>query len=187
MEFKAKAKPREQILALIVLVGIGVLFFRVVYFPKRIASVQGATKLQNLQLEQQALEKFTQALLKQLPLMKKETTPSPQLRILKGEMAPYAEATALLLAQWSSPQFLRGVDIKKMSDLPPQKVEGYWKSNFAVQVIGTFRQVFSFLEQIEKFPALVTVDNITLKAINTKASRVDLELSGTLYHLGEGK
>lgn len=187
MELKARAKPREQILALIVFLGIGVLFFRVGYLPKRIASAQAKVQIQNLELEKQALEKFTQALLKQLPMAKQKPLPSPKFRILKGEMAPYAQETSLLLAQWSSPQFLKGLEIKKMSDLAAQKTEGYWKSNFGIQVVGTFRQIFNFLEQIGKFPALVTVDAITLKAIDTKASRVDLELSGTMYHLEEGR
>lgn len=183
MDLKIKAKPREQLLALLATLGILVFFIRAVYFPKRIAAAQWGVQIHNMELEKQALEKFTQALLQQIPKEKVKAEVSPQLRILRGELSPYAEATSHLLAQWSAPQFLRGVEIKKLSDLAPKPQEGFFASNFAMQVLGPFRQVFSLLDRIEKFPALVTIDTILLKTLDSKASRVELELNGTLYQL----
>lgn len=184
MELGTKAKPREQILALIAALGILVLFMRIFYFPERVAQMGLASKGDNLKLEKEALEKFTQALLKQLPL-KKESTLTPQLKILKGEMAPFAKETSLLLTQLTTPQFLRGVAVKKMSDLPPQKKDGFYHSAFLVHSQGPFQNVFNFLGRVERFPALMTIDNITLNSLDSKAAQVELELSGTMYHLGE--
>ncbi len=185
MEFKTTAKPREQILALVVVLGILVAFLRGIYLPHRLEQAQLETKVQTLRLEKDALEKFTQALLKQLPQKKKRET-SPKLKILKGEMAAYAEATSLLLAQLTTPQFLRGAAVKKMSDLPPEKKNGYYQSSFLIGSQGPFQNVFGFLERVEQFPALMTVDNIMLKSLDTKAAYVELELSGMMYHL-EGR
>lgn len=186
MELKTLAKPREQILALVAILGILVLFFRTFYFPKRIEKSQLEVQIQNLKLEKEALEKFTQALLKQVPKAGKEETP-PKIRILKGEMAPFAQETSHLLAQISTPEFLKGVRIKKMSDLPPQKREGYSQSNFLINAQGPFQNVYSFLDRTEHFPALMVVDNITLKALDSKAANVELEMNGTLFHLEKGK
>lgn len=182
MDLKAIAKPREQILSLIAAIGILILFLRAVYFPHRIAQSQLSTKIYNLELEKEALEKFTQALIKQLPKVKAKET-SPQLKVLRGEISPYAEETALLFSQMTSPQFLRGVEVKKMSDLPPDPKNGLAVANFSIRVEGPFRNVSHFLERVEKFPALMTIDNITLQTLDSKASRVDLEVNGSLYQL----
>lgn len=186
MDLKAIAKPREQILALMVVLGILVAFFRGIYLPARAEYTQLGSKIQNLKLEKEALEKFTQALLKQVP-MKRESNLSPQLKILKGDMASYAEETSLLLAQFTTPQFLKGIDVKKMSDLPPVKKNGHYQSSFFINVQGPFQNILDFLGRVEQFPSLTTVNNITVKALDSKAAYVELDLDGTMYHLGEGR
>lgn len=186
MDLKTIAKPREQILSLLVAAGILLIFLRSVYFPHRVAQAQISVKLHNLELEKEALQKFTQALSQQVPRIQ-ALQESPHIKILHGEMAPFADATAPLLAQITAPQFLRGVEIKKMSDLAPDKHNGYAISSFSIQAEGPFRAVLYFLERVEKFPALVTIDNITFKTLDSKASRVDLELNGSLYQLGNSK
>ncbi|MBI4223514.1 MAG: type 4a pilus biogenesis protein PilO [Deltaproteobacteria bacterium] len=184
MDLKTVAKPREQILSLGVTVGILVVFLQAVYAPHRSAQAQMAVKIHNLELEKEALEKFTQALVKQTSKTKAKE-PTAQLKILQGELSPFAEATSILLSQMTAPQFLRGVEVKKMSDLPPDKKNGFSVSHFTLLAEGPFLHVFYFLERVEKFPALVTIDNITLKALDSKASRVDLEVNGSLYQMGE--
>lgn len=182
MDFQTIAEPREKILALIVILGILVSFLRAVYIPMRQEQTQLSTRIRNLELEKGSLEKFTQALLKQMPEEKGEVL-SPQLKILKGEMAPYAKETSILLSQLSASEFLKGLAVKKMSDLPPEKKEGYLLSHFSLNTQGPFQTIFDFLERVEKFPALMTTDNLTLKVLDTKAAQVELELNGTLFHL----
>lgn len=186
MGLKSVAKPREQILALIVVVGILVLFLRAVYFPGRIAQAQRAVQIHNLTMEKEALEKFTQALLAELPKVRAKEVTAP-IKVLQGEIAAFAKETSVLLTQWTTPSFLRGAEVKKMSGLPPEKMNGYTVVHFAFQAEGPFRNIFYFLNRVEKFPALVAVDQITLKALDSKASRVNLELNGSLFQLENNK
>ena len=182
MDLKAVAKPREQILAFAVVLGLLVSFARVLYFPKRMEQTELTTKIKNLSLEKEALEKFTEALLKQPPKAKPEDL-SPRIKILKGEMAPFAEETSLLLSQMTAPEFLKGITIKKMSDISPQKKNNYSQSGFVISAQGPFQNIYAFLERAEQFPALMMIDNVTLKALDSKASFVELELDGVLFHL----
>ncbi|MDO8526405.1 MAG: hypothetical protein Q7T03_01815 [Deltaproteobacteria bacterium] len=186
VDFKKLANPREQILALLVVLALLAMFFRVIYAPKREATQQLQSQIQNLKLEKEALEKFTEALRNKQPLPEggKETS-SLKMQILKGEVKPIVNKTATLLAFITSQQFLRGVRIKGMSDIPPKSLQGYKRADFFLDAQGPFRSVISYVDRIEQTPALVLLENLSIKSIDTKATQVDMELNGTLFELEE--
>lgn len=188
MDLKEKANPREQVLGFLVIIALFVMFLRVLYFPKRGEAQGFRGQIQNLKLEKEALTKFTEALIQatQKTGPDKQKNPlslSVKLRVLRGELPSVTEETAPLLSLLTSPQFLTGITIKSMSDLPPKKEEGYQKSSFFMNAQGSFPHIIQYLEKIEQVPALMAIDNVALKTIDTRASEVDLELNGTLFQM----
>lgn len=188
MDLKEKANPREQLLGFLVIVALFVMFLRVLYFPKREEAQGFRGQIQNLKLEKEALTKFTEALLQAMRKTGREDQKSPisipiKLRVLKGELPAVTEETAPLLSLLTSPQFITGITVKSMSDLPPKKEEGYQKSSFFINAQGSFPHVIHYLKKIEQVPALMAIDNVALKTIDTRASEVDLELNGTLFQM----
>lgn len=186
IDLQKTATTREQILAALVMLSLFVMFFRVIYFPKKEATQQLKSQIQNMKLEKEALAKFTRALReakqKALPLPGMEPI-SRQMQVLKGEIQPVATTTATLLAHITTPLFLKGVRVKGMSDIPPKKEAGFEKADFFLNIQGSFRNIIGYIGEIEKLPALLLTDNIALKAVNPKATLVDTELNGTIYAL----
>lgn len=187
VDWKQLVTTREQILFLGVLISIFVLFFRLIYFPKRIDQVQLQSQVQSLRAEKEALQKFTEALRLSLTMKKasgaKEAT--PPLQILKGELDPLATDTPTLFDYFATPEFSKGLLIKEMNDLPIKKETHYKKTNFYMNIEGSFKNTLDYLKRVEKFPAILSVDDIGLKNTDVKASQVALEMHGTLYQLEE--
>lgn len=189
LNLKQKANPREQLLGIVAILAVVVMFFRVIYLPKRDAARQRKTQIQNLTLEKEALKKFTEALvqatqksLSQKAREQKGVADVPtKIRVLRGELPPVADKTAPLLALLTSPRFTQGITVRSMSDLPPKKENNYEKSSFFINVQGSFPQVLRYVERIEEVPALTMIDNVSLKTIDTKGTEVELELNGTLF------
>ena len=188
IDLKKTANPREQWLGVLVIVALFVMFFRIVYFPKKEDVDQMKGQIQSIQLEKEALEKFTQALLKTAPQGQEAQTKnnrSIKEQILMGETKPLANALPPLLSYITSQKFLKGIVIKAISDIPLKQETGYKKADFFIDAQGSFGNITRYLERIEKVPALVGISNVTIKAIDTKATQVALELGGTLFELEE--
>lgn len=178
---------REQILTLLVMVSMALLFYRVLYSPKHQNRMALKTQLQNLTMEKEALEKFTQTLLEKIP-EKEIGALSPSLttkiKILNGEMEPVARETKDLLLQFTTPKILSGIDIKEMnnetgigSKLP------YTEGKFSLLAEGTFGNVTKYLERLEEIPALFIIDNVSITAVTPQAARVHIDLKGSLLAL----
>lgn len=186
MDLKAKANPREQILVLLVVASIFLLYLRLVAVPKRQAKMDLKQQIKTVQVEKEALEKFTGALIAKIPeIATRQGGESPPLKILRGEQSPHATETASLLEKITQPRFLEGITVKEMSHLPPESVNGYAKSGFFLEVQGSYPQLTRYLEELENFPALMVIENITLKSLENQPSLLSLSINGILYHFGE--
>lgn len=186
MEFGRTANRREQLLGVAVILVLLAMYFRVLYSPKQLSNVQLKTQVENLKLEKEALEKFTEVLKQKIPETK-TAFDSPlltKIQILKGEQEPVTRETSDLLTYITSQDFLKGIRIREMSDLAVKKQEGYQRQNFFIQMEGSFTNITRYLEKMEAMPALMTIDNILVKTETPKAARVELELNGSLFALG---
>lgn len=187
MELKQTAEVREQLLSLVMIVAIFAMFFRVIYFPKRESSQQLRNQIMGLKMERDALQKFTEALSSKLQESGRQEPPkqlSTKLQILKGTLQSLSEETSDLLSHLISTPLLKGLVIREMSDVPPKKETGYLKSGFFINAEGTFKNVTKYLERIDALPVLLTIDNISMKALAPKANKVSVEMNGSLYALG---
>lgn len=182
MDFKTRSNPREQILALLAIAAIFLLYLRLVAVPKREAKLQLRQQIATLLTQKEALEKFTLALSHQLSSgTEKAGTDGNPLKVLRGEQSPIATETANLLAEITAPSFLRGIQVKEMRHLPPETADGYSRANFFLEVHGSYPQLTRYLEDLENLPALMVIDDITLKGLTEKSGWLGLEINGTLF------
>ena len=170
-----KTNAREQILALLALLALVVLFFRIIYVPNRDLKAQLENQRENLILERGALLKFNEALLATITQTapKEESRPTEKMQM----------EISTLLRTLTSHDFLGGVMVKKMSDIPAITDKGFQRISFFIEINGRFQNIIDYLNRVQQLAALITIDQITLKVSETKAARIDLELNGTLFQL----
>ena len=186
IDLKKGANPREQILGALVLLAVFVMFLKVIHLPKQEATAQLKTQINTLKLEKEALQKFTAALLATLPQKKEGQREQPgnfDIQILKGKGEPVAKTISPLLEYITTPQFLNGVAIKSMSYLEPKNENGFVRTSFAVEAHGSFRMITRYLERLANLPALVRIDNVSVKTTDPKAAKVDIEINASLFQL----
>ena len=179
-----KATLREQVLGGAAILGLLVIFVRVIYLPYQVTQKKINQEVSNLMMEKEAIQKFTTALSKTLT----ETEPTPErksrsakIQILNGTVEPVAEDMAPLLAELTARSQLKGITVTKMNDLPPKQENGYTTSGFFINMQGRFRDIVNYLERVQQIPALFSIDTITLKNIDPQVAHVDVELGGVLF------
>lgn len=189
MELYRTANKREQLLSGAAMVLILIIFFRLVYIPSNQNQVNLNTQIINLRMEKDALEKFVKALQQKLPSLKGREIKGPmtaKTKILMGEEEPMTENVAELFKLLSAHSFLKGVRIQELSHIPLKSANGYTEQSFFIGLEGTFRNVAAYLSRVEALPALLSVDNLSIKVVTPKASEIRLELNGSLFALGGG-
>lgn len=179
-----KATLREQVLGGVAILGLLVIFVRVIYLPHRVTQKKVDQEISNLMMEKEAIQKFTTAL--SLTLAEAEPSPerksrSAKMQILKGTVEPVAEEMAPLLAELTARSRLKGITIIKMNDLPPKQEKGYTTSGYFINIRGRFRDIVNYLERVQQIPALFSVETVTLKTIDPQVASVDLEFGGVLF------
>ena len=182
-DWKKSISPREQVLSGLVLLAFVTMFFRVVYFPKRDGNEDLAKKIVASELEQSSLEKFTQALMQATPQKVTLQVQSPALQVLKGSEKPAAKAIADLLSILSDRDFLQGLSVKELNDLPPKQERGYRKITFTVKVAGPFVAAMNYIKRVENLPVLLSVDLIEMLSPAFQSEEITLELIGTLIEM----
>lgn len=188
LNLKKQAPRREQILILLLLPALFMLFYRVIYAPKKLLITQLKGRVQTLTLEKKALEKFTQALIQKLP----EATPSAlsksidtKIKILNGDLKTEAKDASEILQRLSAKPAIDDITITGMKDKSSEKAAGFQKRKFTIIAVGSFRNITKYLETIDEIQALFTIDNIALQAVAEKAAKITVQLDGSLYGLGE--
>ncbi|MBI2340228.1 MAG: type 4a pilus biogenesis protein PilO [Deltaproteobacteria bacterium] len=187
-DLKQIATSREIILALFFMAAILFLFMRILYAPKAkdIAALKGEIK--TLRTQKEAMVKFIDAVAKQPP---SEIPPAasdldPRTAVILGQKEPEISDIASLMAKVTEADFLQGTRLDAFKFLDSSQEKGYSKRAFVLEARGTFAGVFSFVEKIEKLPALVSTDALSLEEDPERAGEVQLKLEGTLYQTKGG-
>lgn len=182
-DLKQIATSREIILATLFMAAVLILFMRILYAPK--AKDIAALKLQikNLVFEKEAMVKFTSAVAKQPKPPPSPTTGDvePRLAVIMGQKDPEVSDIASLMAKITEPDFLKNVQLDSFKFLDSTDEKGFSKRGFVIEGRGSFSGVSSFVKKIEKMPALITTDSLSLKEDPEKPGEVKLKLEGTLY------
>lgn len=188
MELKKTANRREQLLGALVIVGILIMFVRVVYGPKKDFNAGIKVKRDALKAEKESLEQLTKVLTEKMAKTESTNTfdrLSTKLEILKGEKEPLAKETSALLAHITGKPFLKGVVLKEVSDQSPKTLGGYKSAAFFLNAEGSFSNIVRYMERVEQLPALLTIDDVSLQSITVKSKQLSAELTGTLFALGD--
>ena len=174
---------REKILFILVATVMTVLFFRVVSMGqlKQINSYQD--RLQALGLEKEALIKFSAT----TPMLENGATFSKNFgiraKILSGQVKPAFQNLSSLLTEITDPAFLGGVTIENLSYLPAISDQGYSKTDFTLNIRGNFNDVLRYVDRLEQFPALLLVDNFSLKRGDSQSQDLQVEILGRFFQL----
>lgn len=173
---------REQVMYGVVLLIMVIGLLRVVYAPqtKKIEGLK--VQVASATFERDALRKFA------LPSPEKVKSLSRRkgvkIKILSGELVPaYQELTSLLAVLTQAP-FLSGISVLNLSYKPSTQEKGYVKTEFGLNVRGSFTDILRYIEEMEQFPALFHLGEVNLKVIANQPQEVETEIQGLFYRLG---
>lgn len=177
------ANRREQILFALVALVLIVLFFRVFYAQQSRKINEADKKLQALSMEKNALIKFAAS----TPSLQKSETLSRKkgikMKILFGEVKDVYQEVTTLLAQLTEPGFLGRIKVQKMSFEPDVSEKGYRKTDFSLNILGSYLDVVQYLERLEQFPALFRLESVNLQSAEGHPQELLAEVRGRFFRL----
>ena len=89
------------------------------------------------------------------------------------------------LKEFTDPAFLGGTVIEKMS-YEARKVEkdkGWSSIDITMNLVGTFSDIVGYLERLEQFPALFSVERVSFDVNQTQPQELKVEALGRLFQL----
>lgn len=184
VDLNQRSTTREQVLFALVLVVMVVVFLKGLYAPqlRKVESLKG--KILSLTLQRDALKKF--AMLSPEKVRSLSRRKGVKIKILSGELTPAYQDLTSLLAELTRPAVLSGVSVQYLSYQPSAQEEGYMRTDFAINVRGSFTDVLNYVERMEQFPALFHLEGVSLKIIEEQPQEVESEIQGRFYRLGTG-
>lgn len=184
-ELNRPATVREQILLGLVLLLLVGAFFRVLHAPQTLQIQERKKELAGLRMEREALDKFletTPQVSQQEVMMRQKGLKA---RILQGEVPLDYREMESLLTQFTDPAFLGGVVIEKLSYQARvvEKEKGWSHTSVTLDLLGTFPDMVGYLERLEQFPALFSVENVNFEVRQDQPQELHVEVVGKLYRL----
>lgn len=175
------ANRREQALFALVALVMIVLFFRVFYSQQSKKMEVANKKIEALLMEKDALIKFSAA----TPSLQRGETLSRKkgikMKILYGEVKGFTQDITTLLAQLTEPVFLERVVVEKMSFQPGVAAQGYIKTDFSINILGSFLDLIQYLERLEQFPALFRLESVNLQSAEGQPQELRAEIQGRFF------
>ncbi len=164
-ELKKMATPREVFLFVGAMLALVFVFFSFVYKPNGEKITQQKDRIKGIETDMITLKKDIGAL-KQ-----------------KNEAKPEILKTSELIKKISSDDFVGDMIIISLALQPSVESTGYIKKSFLLKVRGTFDEIISFLDKLDKLPALVSVDSLDLKQDEIIKGEMNLEAGITFYEV----
>lgn len=183
VDLDAQANLREQILFGMVVLFVVILFFRIIYKGQgqRVEILRG--RIEALQVEKEALIQFSEG----MPRVARETLLSERrgikFKILAGQVRSSYDDLSALLKEITAPQFLGTVQVENLSTLPAVLDQGFLKTDFTIDVRGSFADLLQYLERVEQFPAVAILENISLKSAEGQPQDVQAEILGRFFQI----
>jgi len=179
------AQSREVLLLIVASLMLVFVFVRYIISPLG-EKIRGTSeKLVQLKLEEKVLKS-------QIDLLKKQDTKkrtaaelgeNVKLEILKGNREAPVRNVNELIQTIATPSFQHGMTVDALSVKPTESRGGYLATPFELTTHGPFDQTLSFLDKLDRLPALVLVDSVDL-AIDAKGKRViHVALAASFYQM----
>ncbi len=174
---------REQLLFAAIALVLTILFFRLLWAPQSRKIDVARSRAIALKAEKEALARFfetTPTLKKSDTLLRKKGT---KLKILFGEVQEVYKDLVSLMTQLSDPFFLEGMRVTKMSFQPPAVDKGFSRTDFSIAIRGGFADLIQYLERLEQFPALFSLEQINLQSDPGQPQLLQGEIQGRFFQL----
>ncbi|OGC07593.1 hypothetical protein A2230_02235 [candidate division WOR-1 bacterium RIFOXYA2_FULL_36_21] len=161
------AEREKWLFFLVVLVAIFYVFFQFIFFPKLESFFSLAQKL-NLDKQQLTIYEEKSKALKQL-----ELAPLEQLRAAKTKEKQTIEALQYISHSMSK----LNIDLVSIRPRTQEVPVDFAKAIFFdIHFIGSYKNIYSFMEEISDLPILILVDSMIMK----KSENADVEVSMVL-------
>lgn len=179
------AQPREVLLLVLAVIMVLFVFVRYVLSPLGEKIRGSEEKLTQLQLEAKILKSQFELLKKQET--KKRTSVEPaenvKLEILKGDREAPVRNVNELIQTIAAPAFQHGMTVDALSVKQPESRGGYIATPFEFTSHGPFDHTISFLDKLDRLPALVLVDSVNLEMDAKGKKEIGLELAASFYQM----
>lgn len=184
-DLKKIANTRETMLAAVFYLALLFMFLRIFYWPHQEELKSLSEKIQSMQLEKGALQKFASASQahqqEQISLISKSA--SLKMQILEKGKKPSVTTLAALLNTVTARDFIDSLVIDSMNQSAKVSQNGYSKIPFTLNAHGSFENILVFLNKVDELNALVSTDTVSLSLEAAQQSNVNLEMTANLYQL----
>lgn len=181
VEWNMPAQRREQALFAGFLLAFVFFYFHMVYFPQseKLATIQ--KKTDSLQLEKKALVKLIDIPPSKVrPLSRRKDV---KMKILSGDIQSTYNNVSLLFTRLTEPAFLGGISIQDLSYAPAVKEKGYERTDFRLKMRGSFSEILHYLEKMEEFPALFSLEGVNIANVEGQPQEIESEMSGHFFRI----
>lgn len=191
-QLKKQAQLRESILAIVVMLVICYAGYTTFYAPKKKMSDEFTIKLTELIEKKTGLEKLTKTLQSSSEKLSQEMNKQaeiqshqdPRVQMIQKYKDPVFKNVSAFLNAVTQNEFRAGLSIEGLKfDLSLEK-KGYSETKFFINAHGKFSSVIDFINNLEKVPALLTLDIMNVQVHKNDVNSVSIDLTGTYYQLG---
>ena len=173
---------REQALFALILVVFMIFFFQVVIGSKWEDLKQNQARLGDLSMERNALAKFIQTTPTLPRIASAPSSQNIKLKVLSGEIASPFVGLPSLLTQLTDSSLLQGVRIESLSFQAPISEPGFTRTDFFVEILGSFHELIVYLARLEQFPALFEIKDIVVSATEGKPGVIHAEITCRFFN-----
>jgi len=184
-QLKKIASAREVILALIVVVFVFVVFFRMIYSPKAEQFEEVEKQMKDLKLQQTSLSQQIDVLkLKQLKQQEtNEKTDNIKVKILNREISPKVADSVAMIEKIVELGKGEGLIFDAMSSKNISSKGSVSKLNVSFKTHGPYKSLTNFLEKLDVIQALFVIDSLVINSDPTKNVEASLDVKATLFQV----
>lgn len=190
-QLKKPAQARETVLAVLVMLTLCYMSYITFYSPEKKLATERSEKFNKVQAEIKSVMQLNQTLQKkyeeQEMEIKKESkemaSQNQKLQMIQRSVSPEYRDISDFLKAITHPKFRSKMVIDSFKYDAPRKDKGFTASQFKITASSKFQNVVEFIKKLEEVPALVSLDNLSIKLSDQDTSLVFLDLSGTFYRL----
>jgi Tfp pilus assembly protein PilO len=184
-DLKKVATSRELLLAIMVLMALLLVFYRVLFEPRSELNEELQKQMTTLDAQIKSLEKEVKALKdnqsRNIAAQNTTTSLNKKVQILKGERPTSIVSISNLMNHVT--QVSRGILVHSLSTGNDMDSSNFKKTPLTIKARGNYAQVMAFLEEMDKIEALVSIDKINLQMDEIVKGDINLEMVATMYQV----
>jgi len=184
IDLKQEAGPREKIYFAVILILIVVSFARWFYLPKLKDIKMLQVEIKNNSMQIDTLKQFTQL---KIPEPEKAVenhklkTGTKFEKAVEASMQSPQQVVADVIKMMTSSNILNGISLTGVSFASEVNKGTYGTIPAALDFEGKYSGLLSYLEHVEKFGKLLTVDNVEVNSKPDSTSKIQAKVNASIY------